>query len=68
LDAFKFVSIADEKVARVFEAPRAFVQLVKYLQVVGTDVDEVDPILPFYRLSLIQTFRTPDQLGRQFLR
>ena len=46
LDALKFVSIADEKVARVFEAPRAFVQLSKNLQVIGVDVDEVGPLFP----------------------
>jgi len=42
LDALKFVSIADEKVARVFEAPKAFVRLVKHLHVAGIDVDEVN--------------------------
>lgn len=50
LDALKFVSIADEKVTRVFEAPKAFVQLVKNLQVAGIDVDEVSPYIPFYLL------------------
>lgn len=48
IDALKFVSIADEKVARVFEAPKAFVQLSKNLQVAGIDVDEVNPSLSFY--------------------
>ncbi|KXN83687.1 Elongator complex protein 2 [Leucoagaricus sp. SymC.cos] len=33
LNPLKFVSIADEKVARVFEAPRNFVQLAKALDV-----------------------------------
>jgi len=33
LDSLKFVSIADEKVVRVFEAPRNFVQLAKTLDV-----------------------------------
>jgi elongator complex protein 2 len=33
LDALKFVSIADEKVARVFEAPRGFVHVIKGLGV-----------------------------------
>jgi len=42
LDALKFVSIADEKVARVFDAPKAFVQLVRNLQVARIDVDEVN--------------------------
>lgn len=33
LDALRFVSIADEKVIRVFEAPREFVEVVKNLGV-----------------------------------
>lgn len=41
LDALKFVSVADEKVARIFEAPGAFVHLVNTLQVAKLDVDEV---------------------------
>jgi elongator complex protein 2 len=41
LDALKFVSVADEKVARVFEAPGSFVHLVNALQVAKLDVDEV---------------------------
>lgn len=45
LDTLKFVSIADEKVVRVFEAPKAFVQLAKNLQIMDTDADEVDPFL-----------------------
>ncbi|KIM90735.1 hypothetical protein PILCRDRAFT_144601 [Piloderma croceum F 1598] len=36
LDALKFVSIADEKVARVFEAPLGFVRVIK-----GTDISEL---------------------------
>ena len=40
IDALTFVSVADEKVARVFEAPRAFVQLVNSLQVARLNVDE----------------------------
>ncbi|KAI0347302.1 WD40 repeat-like protein [Trametopsis cervina] len=42
LDPLKFVSIADEKVARVFEAPREFVDTVKNLQgaQVSTDASE----------------------------
>jgi len=50
LNALKFVSIADEKVARVFEAPKAFVQLIKNLQVAGIDADEVNSSLLFYCL------------------
>lgn len=41
LDPFKFVSISDEKVARVFEAPRGFVHVVKGLGVSETTSDEV---------------------------
>lgn len=46
LDALKFISIADEKVARVFEAPKGFVRLVKNLQVTEIEVDEVNPFFP----------------------
>ncbi|EGO01971.1 hypothetical protein SERLA73DRAFT_49584 [Serpula lacrymans var. lacrymans S7.3] len=38
LDALKFVSIADEKVARVFEAPRVFVDLAKGLGVLDSTI------------------------------
>ena len=68
LDAVKFVSIADEKVVRVFEAPKAFVRLAKNLQVVGIDGDEVKHSSLFCYLQLIQVFRTRDQLGRRFHR
>jgi len=68
LDALKFVSIADEKVARVFEAPKAFVQLTKNLQVAGIDADEVISSLPFHCLWLNRVFRTRDQLERRFRR
>ena len=68
LDALKFVSIADEKVARVFEAPKAFVQLTKNLQVAGIDADEVNSSLPFYYLWPNWVFRTRDQLERRFRR
>jgi len=47
LNALDFISIADEKVARVFEAPKAFVQLIKNLQVAGIDADEVSSSFPF---------------------
>ncbi|TFY83850.1 hypothetical protein EWM64_g171 [Hericium alpestre] len=42
LDAFRFASIADEKVVRVFEAPRAFVATLRELGVanLGTKEDE----------------------------
>lgn len=41
IDPLKFVSIADEKVARVFEAPRGFVQLAEALGVSEFSDDEV---------------------------
>jgi elongator complex protein 2 len=41
LDALTFISISDEKVARIFEAPRTFVQRANTLQVANLDVDEV---------------------------
>lgn len=41
LDALKFVSIADEKVIRVFEAPQNFVQLAKTLGVADFTENEV---------------------------
>lgn len=53
MDALKFISIADEKVVRVFEAPRAFVRLIKNLRVMGIDVEEVKPFLSSYDPSLI---------------
>ncbi|KAF5363599.1 hypothetical protein D9756_000686 [Leucocoprinus leucothites] len=42
LDPLKFVSIADEKVARVFEAPRNFVQLAKSLDVAHFSESEIN--------------------------
>jgi elongator complex protein 2 len=41
LDALKFVSIADEKVARVFEAPRSFVNVVEGLGVAKIAASDV---------------------------
>jgi hypothetical protein len=41
IDPLKFVSIADEKVARVFEAPRGFVQLAQDLGISKFSDDEV---------------------------
>ena len=41
IDTIKFVSIADEKVARVFEAPRGFVRVVKGLGVSELAFNEV---------------------------
>jgi hypothetical protein len=41
LDPLRFVSIADEKVARVFGAPRSFVTTLRGLGIVDLEVDEV---------------------------
>ncbi len=41
LDLLRFISIADEKVARVFEAPREFVEVVNNLGVAQLDSGEV---------------------------
>lgn len=41
IEPLKFVSIADEKVARVFEAPRGFVDLVEALGVAKFSESEV---------------------------
>ncbi|KAI0069052.1 WD40 repeat-like protein [Artomyces pyxidatus] len=40
LDALRFVSVADEKVARVFQAPRSFFHAVKALAVAELTADE----------------------------
>lgn len=52
LGPLRFVSIADEKVARVFGAPRSFVNTIQGLGVVDLEVDEVRG----YRSSEIQSF------------
>jgi hypothetical protein len=41
LGPLRFVSVADEKVARVFGAPRNFVKTMRGLGVVDLEVDEV---------------------------
>ena len=46
LDPLRFVSIADEKVARVFGAPRSFVKTLRRLGVVDLEVDEVRSPVP----------------------
>lgn len=51
LDTMKFISIADEKVARVFEAPRGFVNIVKGLGVSDLASDEVR--IPHWVLILL---------------
>lgn len=42
LDALRFVSIADEKVARVFEAPREFIQVLDNLGIASLAPDSVE--------------------------
>jgi elongator complex protein 2 len=44
LGPLKFVSIADEKVARVFEAPRGFVDLAERLGVAVFTEDQARPV------------------------
>ena len=68
LDTLKFVSIADEKVARVFEAPKSFVRLVKNLRVTESDIDEVNPLLPLRPPSLTLDSRKLDRSEQPFLR
>ena len=46
LDPLRFASIADEKVARVFGAPRSFVRTLRALGVVDLEVDEVKSAAP----------------------
>ena len=48
LDPLRFVSIADEKVARVFEAPREFVEIVNNLGIAQLDsgVSSSMPLVP----------------------
>jgi len=41
LDPLRFVSVADEKVARVFEAPRGFTHLIKSLGIADMAVEGV---------------------------
>jgi elongator complex protein 2 len=41
LDPLRFVSVADEKVARVFGAPRNFVKTIQGLDIADLEVDEV---------------------------
>ncbi|KAI9067625.1 WD40 repeat-like protein [Trametes sanguinea] len=43
LDPLRFVSIADEKVVRVFEAPREFVEVVNNLSIAHLDSEENRP-------------------------
>ena len=48
IDSFKFISIADEKVARVFEAPREFVETVRNLRVIDVVTDPVSAFPPSF--------------------
>jgi hypothetical protein len=41
LSPLKFISVADEKVARVFEAPKSFVSLAKHYGILEDTIDEV---------------------------
>jgi len=65
MSSWGFVSIADEKVARVFEAPRGFAKLAKTLKLSGAEeepvrqllscvMNEVHPYTTFRRHGLLQ--------------
>jgi elongator complex protein 2 len=54
LDPLRFVSIADEKVARVFGAPRSFVNTIQGLGVADLKVDEVRSYQPSVNDTVIQ--------------
>jgi hypothetical protein len=62
LDQLRFISIADEKVARVFGAPRGFVQIMRGLDAVdlNVDVDEVGCSDQYMTDSLSKAFETGD--------
>ena len=49
ISPLKFASVADEKVVRVFEAPRGFVELTERLGVAQFSDEEVSLILQDYR-------------------
>lgn len=53
LGATRFVSIADEKVARVFDAPRTFVTLAKHLGILSADESEEVRKEDVHRFKLI---------------
>ncbi|KAI0786322.1 WD40-repeat-containing domain protein [Abortiporus biennis] len=66
LGATRFVSIADEKVARVFEAPREFVEIVDNLRIADIAKDTERPraaTVPPLGLSnkAITEYQTPEQ-------
>lgn len=47
VDALRFVSIADEKVTRVFDAPVGFINVIEGLGVEKFTSDEVRSIVPY---------------------
>ncbi|KAJ3555141.1 hypothetical protein NM688_g2736 [Phlebia brevispora] len=66
LSTLRFISIADEKVARVFDAPREFVETVKNLKIADIDVDVDRPLaatVPPLGLSNKATNDTPTQMS-----
>ena len=58
LNSTRFVSIAEEKVARVFEAPRSFVLLAKQLGYLPDVVDENDVSLDIIISSALNALLT----------
>lgn len=69
LDTLRFVSIADEKVARVFEAPRGFIDVVEGLGVAKFSPNEVSFFLRVaFASCLISLHRSmKDQLEQVYL-
>ena len=67
LDPLRFVSIADEKVARVFEAPREFVEIVNNLRIAQLDSGVSSSLPPVsLRLPDDQLCRKHDLVQRLF--
>lgn len=68
IDPLRFASIADEKVLRVFDAPRTYVELAETLRVAHFDKKEVSASL-HHNVSVIFTgFSMIGPLARMYLR
>lgn len=68
LNETRFISVADEKVARVFEAPKEFAELVDNLRIAKLAVNEVPNIFLHVRHSAHPSTFRRDLVPRQFLR